>query len=160
MTRCGTCRAEMTVRREVYAYTEGGLRDVWLEDVEVGRCGGCRAVVLIVPDPVALERAIVAVLVRARGPLRGPEIRFLRGAMALSGKRLASLLGVTPSVLSRWENEKSPIGAQSDRLLRTLAGREDGLEPASIAALLAVDDPTPRAPKVVLCLVSGIWQRR
>lgn len=79
--------------------------------------------------------------------------------MALSGKRLASLLGVTPSVLSRWENEKSPIGAQSDRLLRTLAGREDALEPAEVAALLAVDDPTPRAPEMVLRLVSGVWKR-
>jgi DNA-binding transcriptional regulator YiaG len=149
----------MTVRREARAYTEGGLRDVWLEDVDVARCATCRDVVLMVPDPHALERAIVAALVRARGPLRGPEIRFLRRAMALSGKRLASLLGVTPSVLSRWENEKSPIGAQSDRLLRTLAGREDALEPAEVAALLAVDDPTPRAPEMVLRLVSGVWKR-
>jgi DNA-binding transcriptional regulator YiaG len=146
--------------REAYAYTEGGLRDVWLEGVEVGRCGRCREVELIVPDEEALERALVAVLVRGQGPLRGPEIRFLRGAMSLTGKRLAALLGVTPSVLSRWENEKSPIGAQSDRLLRTLAGRTDSLGPAVVAALLAVDDRTPRESRVVLHLVSGAWQQR
>ena len=145
------------MRREAYPYTEGGLRDVWLEDVEVGRCSACGEVVLLVPDADALERALVAVLVRGQGPLRGPEIRYLRGAMALSGKRLATLLGVTASVLSRWENDKSPIGAQSDRLLRTLAGRPDSLDPAAIAALLAVDDRTSREPRVVLRLVSGVW---
>ena len=80
--------------------------------------------------------------------------------MALSGKRLATLLGVTASVLSRWENDKSPIGAQSDRLLRTLAGRPDSLDPAAIAALLAVDDRTSREPRVVLRLVSGVWHSR
>lgn len=148
------------MRREAYPYTERGLRDVWLEDVEVARCSACREVALIVPDAHALERALVAVLVRGQGPLRGPEIRFLRGAMALSGKRLATLLGVTASVLSRWENDKSPIGAQSDRLLRTLAGRPDSLDPAAIAALLAVDDRTSREPRVVLRLVSGVWHSR
>ena len=48
------------------------------------------------------------------------EARPKRKAMGASAKELAKLLGVTTVTISRWENNKEKIGAQSDRLLRCL----------------------------------------
>jgi transcriptional regulator with XRE-family HTH domain len=40
--------------------------------------------------------------------------------MQLQGKDIASILGVSPVSVSRWEKENAKIGASNDRLIRML----------------------------------------
>jgi len=57
--------------------------------------------------------------------------------MGASAKELAKLLGVTTVTISRWENNKEKIGAQSDRLLRCLyLTRSKGLSASKVAKVL------------------------
>jgi len=159
MKACTTCGSgELVGRRGAFEYTQRGLSGIWLEDVRIALCLRCRAEALVVDDPRALERALVSVIIQLPGPLRGAEIRFLRSAMHLSGIELSRLVGVTASVLSRWENDRSPIGPQSDRLLRILVARDDGLEGPAVAALLSVDRGGPRPKRTVIRYASGAWK--
>ena len=38
----------------------------------------------------------------------------------MKAKEMAQTLGVTPPTISRWENDKEPIGETHDRLMRSL----------------------------------------
>lgn len=58
----------------------------------------------------------------------------------------ASRVGVTPETVSRWENEKDPISATSDRLVRLMVARGWPVDDYSIDDLMKIDelrDPPP-----------------
>lgn len=67
-----------------------------------------------------LHRLIALAIVRKTSLLRGKEFRFIRKQMQLQGKDIASILGVSPVSVSRWEKENARIGASNDRLMRML----------------------------------------
>jgi transcriptional regulator with XRE-family HTH domain len=50
--------------------------------------------------------------------LSGKEIKSLRKSLEITGKALAEILNVTAETISRWENDKEPIGPNSELLLR------------------------------------------
>jgi len=50
--------------------------------------------------------------------LKGRDIRFLRKALDLPSKELADRLEVAQETMSRWENDKAPIGPENEKLLR------------------------------------------
>jgi DNA-binding transcriptional regulator YiaG len=52
--------------------------------------------------------------------LTGQEAKFIRKELHMKSKEMAQALGVTASTVSRWENDKEPIGETHDRLLRSL----------------------------------------
>jgi len=56
------------------------------------------------------------------GAYNHKDIKFLRKALRMNAKVLAESLGVTPETLSRWENDKDPIGPANEKLLRLIVG--------------------------------------
>lgn len=120
MTKCMACGAEMKSTKETHEYTESGLPNVKVVGVTVNRCTKCDEVEIEIPRLESLHKAIAAALLRKGARLSGAEVRFLRSHLGYSGADFAKVIGVGPSTVSRWENDKEPIGPQADRLLRLM----------------------------------------
>ena len=59
---------------------------------------------------------------KREGRLTGAEVRFLRKAgLGLSQIDFARTVGVDPATVSRWENDKEPVGTPADRAIRLMA---------------------------------------
>ena len=56
--------------------------------------------------------------------LSGTELRFLREAIDMTGKDFAEAIDCSPEVLSRWENEKQPMGGYVEKVIRQLVCEE------------------------------------
>ena len=117
---CLNCGASMETHCENYHYTASGLPHVTLQQVEVSRCPNCGETEVAIPHIEALHRAIATALVVKRARLAPEEIRFLRKYLGWSGVDFAAYMGVAPETVSRWEQGKTPMGGQADRLLRVL----------------------------------------
>lgn len=139
--KCRACgNAEMTSNVETYRYTESGLPNVVLAGVEVRRCPACGHHELVLPRVAELHRTIAHALVLKRTRLSGPEIRFLRKYLGWSGAAFARHIGVDPSTVSNWENDKDPIGTTSDRLLRLMVVHRAPVEDYSLEELTRIGD--------------------
>jgi len=88
--------------------------------VEVDRCPKCGAVEIVIPRIEELHRALALAILRKRGRLAAPEVRFLRKYLGWSGADFAKHMGVDAATVSRWENEEQPMGPVADRLLRLM----------------------------------------
>jgi DNA-binding transcriptional regulator YiaG len=115
--KCYECDGTMEGRRENYRYTECGLDSVTLVDVLVFHCK-CGAIVPEIPGVAKLHENIAIDLLRKRSLLSGEEVRFLRKMTGYTATKLASVMAITKETVSRWENGKTEIGKESDRLLR------------------------------------------
>jgi putative transcriptional regulator len=116
---CHACGGRMTAHRRTHPYTESGLPNVVLHDIEVRRCTACAEEDLVLPRLAQLHRLIAHTLATKPSRLRPEEVRFLRKHIGWSGVEFAKHMGVTPSQVSRWENG-DPMSAQADRLVRAL----------------------------------------
>ena len=135
--KCPSCGKEMRAAKKDYRYEEAGLKNVVLRDTVVYECG-CGEMLPELPQVGRLHQRIAEDLIGKQSPLTGEEFRFLRKAMGVSAKELARLLGVTTVTISRWENNKEKIGAQSDRLLRCLyLTRSKDLAASKVLKILA-----------------------
>lgn len=129
MKKCRACRqGELVITRKNHRYTESGLSNVVLQDVEVRSCPHCGDEQLVLPRVTELHRAIALAVVRTNARLSGKEVRFLRKYMGLRGSDFAARMGVDPSTVSRWENGHEPIGPLADRLLRLMVVRDRPVE--------------------------------
>jgi DNA-binding transcriptional regulator YiaG len=93
-----------------------------------------------------LHRVIAFAIAGQKAKLSGPEIRFLRKYLGYSGAHFARTIGVDPATVSRWENEKEPMGATAERLLRLMIVTRQPLEeyPLDLLADVAQEDaPRP-----------------
>ncbi len=134
--KCPSCGREMQVTKKDYRYEEAGLKKVVLKDTTVHECD-CGEMLPELPQVNRLHQRIAEDLIGKQSPLTGEEFRFLRKSMGMSAKELAKLLGVTTVTISRWENNKEKVGAQSDRLLRCLyLTRSKGLAASKVAKIL------------------------
>ncbi len=124
--RCPNCRREMDYSVGEHHYTECGLENVYLRDVEIWRCP-CGEEVVSIPAMPELHRLIAQWLIRKQDLLTGAEIRFLRKSMGLPAKEFAAVVGVEPSTVSRWENGKQSPDRANDRLIRLLYAQSTGL---------------------------------
>jgi DNA-binding transcriptional regulator YiaG len=106
-----------------YKYTECGLDSVNLINILVFHCKNpqCGAVVPEIPAFSDLHRTIAFSLIQKESLLIGEEVIFLRKMCALSGVKLAQLLGIHKTTLSNWETGKKDISKKSDIALRLLA---------------------------------------
>jgi len=76
------------------------------------------------------------------------QIVVLRRALGVTQERLASLIGVTFSTVSRWENGHVRPSRLAWSQLRLLA-REHGIDPAMLGDALPLPVPEPPAERLL-----------
>lgn len=118
--RCYECGGLLSLKHQDYRYIECGLQNVTLKNLSVYVCDECGAEVPEIPSVGCLHRRIALDLLTKRVLLCGEEIKFLRKMARMTGAQLAQLMGVTSGQVSKWENNKRPIGPSSDRVLRLI----------------------------------------
>ena len=160
MTQCTQCGSK-ELRRELlatYETTVGGMKVRLVGAVTQVSCDGCCEAAVSIP---ALEQLTVAVaMARALLPYRlhGRDVRLMRLALDMNGRKFAKAIGMKPETLSRWENDGQCLGGYADQLLRhnvcaLLHRKEPALDydPADIATMELLDTPADfELPTVVL----------
>ncbi len=115
---CSVCGNPAPRSIEDRPFTESGLSDVTLKQIEVIHCEHCGNEEVIIPKIHALMRTLALAVVSKPYPLRGEEIRFLRKYLEMTQVAFARLIGIDHTNLSKWENNREKPGEQSDRLIR------------------------------------------
>lgn len=150
MEKCAICGGEMTVTKDKpYDYPIGGLQ-VTILGIPQYTCNECGEEFATIPNPEALHKMIgLDICKNKKGLLQPEEIVFLRKELSLNATGLASVLGVSPSTLSRWENGKQTIGEGYDRMLR-------------MSYLTCFDEPCPKDTRCnkILSIFSDLPQKR
>jgi putative zinc finger/helix-turn-helix YgiT family protein len=118
---CRECGGNAEIVRQDYRFTESGLNNVLLRDIEVVKCAACKSVSPRIPHHDDLMRTIAVALIDKPSELAGEEVRFLRTYLGEKSASFAQMLGIDRSHLSRVENGAMAISRQTDRLVRTLA---------------------------------------
>jgi DNA-binding transcriptional regulator YiaG len=118
---CSNCGMMAPVARGSYQFKESGLSSVVLQGIEIIQCEHCDNEDPIIPNVNDLIRLLAVRVILKPEKLAGEEIRFLRKTLRMTGEEFSRLLDVDKTMLSKWENDADPIGAQSDRLVRTMA---------------------------------------
>ena len=119
--RCGDCGGEAIVKKgQRYHYTESGLDNVYLNNIELRVCQSCGSTTPRIPKINELHSTIGIALALIPSPLSGKELRFLRQHLGFKAREWAALLRIDESTLSRWESGEQKIGAQSDSLIRLM----------------------------------------
>lgn len=126
---CTNCGADARVVRGSYDFAESGLKRVRLQGIELIVCDHCGTVDPIIPRVNDLMRLLAVAVIAKPYRLTGDEIRFLRKYLRMTGDEFGRLLHINRTNLSKWENDEDRVGAQSDRLVRTIAlGLGEGLK--------------------------------
>ena len=132
---CTNCGEPVTRERRSYRYTESGLPNVILHDIEVADCRSCGSSDVSIPRMRKIHRAIALALATRPARLTGEQLRFLRKYLDLSGDQLGSYLHTDRTKVSKWERGQDQIGPASDRLVRLLAAALDPELRPGIAAI-------------------------
>src|SRR5215813_15453270 len=160
--KCPQCRHQMVRSIENHRYTESGLSNVVLVDVEVRRCQNCGEITVSIPRIEELHRTLAMALIRQTGRLAPSEIRFLRKWLGWSGVDFAKRMGTKPETVSRWENGKATMGPQADRLLRLFIAKETPVleYPVDVLAQVAADKGPSTPVRVELAKGPKGWRFR
>ncbi len=145
-TLCPVCQeGELEVSRENYRYTESGLPNVTLENIEVSHCAACGERIVSIARLADLHRSLAFAIASQRSRLSAAEVKFLRKYLGWSSASFAKVMGTAPATVSRWESGKQPMGVVAEHLLRVLVFREKPVEeyPSEKLAELALDDSGP-----------------
>jgi putative zinc finger/helix-turn-helix YgiT family protein len=128
--KCVNCGGAMKTARGTHRYTESGLSDVTLDNVDIRTCPECGEREVVIPKIENLHRMIARCLIREPGILKPDVIKFLRKWLGFSSQDFALMMGVRPETVSRWENKESayPLTPTTDRLLRLLVANEEPVE--------------------------------
>jgi putative zinc finger/helix-turn-helix YgiT family protein len=128
--KCVNCGHAMTSTRGVHRYTESGLSNVTLVNVETRACPECGERELVIPRIEDLHRLIARAVATSQAKLSPEEIRFLRKWLGYSSTDFALVTGVRPESVSRWESKdnNSPMAPTAERLLRMLVANHDPVE--------------------------------
>lgn len=107
------------MKNKMYHYTDGGLKNVWLQNgFEVRKTPYGKGVAI--HDIDGLTTAICMALTDKSSSLTGVEFRYIRsGAMLLSQAGLASMMGVDAQTVARWEKH-GRLPKWADKLIRVL----------------------------------------
>src|SRR5215813_14669976 len=140
--KCPQCRHQMVRSIENHRYTESGLSNVVLVDVEVRRCQNCGEITVSIPRIEELHRTLAMALIRHPGRLAPSEIRFLRKWLGWSGVDFAKHMGVAPETVSRWESMENmkPMGGTAERLLRLAVAHGQPVDEYPIDMLIDISD--------------------
>ncbi len=115
--RCTECGEAQRLARATTDYPESGLDNVKLVDVPVWECGNGHQEVEI-PKAEQLHGLLVNALISKPAALAGPEIRFLRKELGMSGRAFARQLGMTAEHLSRLETGRRTVSPTTSLLVR------------------------------------------
>ena len=115
--RCIECGGTQRLTRTTTDYRESGLDNVKLVDVPVWKCRNGHQEVEI-PKADQLHGLLVNVLIRKPAALAGPEIRFLRKELGMTGRAFARHLGMTAEHLSRLETSRRTVSPTTSLLVR------------------------------------------
>lgn len=151
--KCPECQeAELLESRENHRYSESGLSNVVLQDVQVRRCPRCAAHLVSIPKLSQLHRVLALTLINRRERLSPAEIRFLRKSLGWSGADFARKFHVRPEQVSRWESEGSPsrMSISNELLLRSMVAHGNRLD--DYADKLDVVATTEEAGPTILSL--------
>jgi len=119
--RCDNCEQtkQLKRRKSPYHYTESGLPNIYLKNVEWYQCPKCKARRVLLPRMSQLHRCIAWRLVTKASTLSGAEIVFLRKMLRFNQAKFAKvLLGIQPVVLCRWETGERNHSRAHDKLIR------------------------------------------
>jgi putative zinc finger/helix-turn-helix YgiT family protein len=126
MKTCYDCDAQdsltQTVETRPYLEDSGLCLEV---QQTIYTCSNCGAEHVGLTNLEGLHDEIVAAILSNPSRLRGPEIRFLRKHLGWSGDDFAKYFKVSPSTVSRWENDKQDLSKQGDLLLRMCISQLD-----------------------------------
>jgi DNA-binding transcriptional regulator YiaG len=125
MNKCIECGKSMESRREDRALD--GLPDVTVADLAIEHCPACGATEEVWPEMEPMYRALAAAILAKPYRLTGAEVRVLRNVLGWTAVELAAHLGVSSSQVSRWENDREPIGPTADRMLRAILALREGV---------------------------------
>lgn len=136
---CSHCGKPIGSERRNHRYTESGLPNVVLQGVEIADCAACGNSEITIPRMSRVHSAMARALVKSPARLTGPQLRFLRKHLGLTGEQFAAYLHTDKTKISKWEHDEDRIGPASDRLVRLLVPALDpelAAEAPSIAASL------------------------
>jgi len=156
-TNCLDCGAEMQRHVEDIPF-DAALPGVILIGVAVYRCPSCGYFEVELPHVEALHRAMAMQWVRQSTRLSGPQVRFLRKWLGWSGQDFARHMGVSAETVSRWENDREPIGGTSDRLLRMMVLFGTPVSDYSLDRLTEISDEPGAAAPVRFRPTEDGWQ--
>lgn len=158
MANCAHCSSENV---QITAIKKSDLEaldiPVAIEGINKVKCADCDSDDILVPDLSGLIAAAALSLASMPYKLNANEIKFCRKALGYSSKRLAEELDIAPETVSRWENEKQPIGAAQERILRMKLVSELGPKaqdiPMSLEEILSLKispiRPNSLRPKII-----------
>ena len=113
--------------KNMYHFTDGGLRNIWLANgfkLEKGPYGK----VVTIEDQAGLTMAICKALAMKPAHLTGAEFRYIRQSMLLSQKSLGIQFGVTEQAVAKWE-KTGKLPKYADSLIRVFfIAHSDGHE--------------------------------
>ncbi|WP_041742832.1 helix-turn-helix domain-containing protein [Collimonas fungivorans] len=102
----------------MYHFTDGGLRNVWLQNgYELKNTAYGETV--SIQDIDGLVTAVCVAITRKKSKLTGAEFRYIRSAMLLSQASMGKALGRTEQAVAIWE-KSGRIPKYADILLRVL----------------------------------------
>ena len=133
----------------MYHFTDGGLRNVWLENGYVEKNTPYGKAVSF-HDLNGLTKAICRALVKKPGKLTGAEFRYLRSDLLLSQKSLGKMLGCSEQAVAKWE-KAGRIPKAEDFVIRLIyTQHHDGDEEIGAAVeMLNVIDRVSNAKIIV-----------
>ncbi len=118
MIKCHVCGSAMESRRENHRYTECGLSNVTIVNLEVRHCTNCGERQFVFPRVAQLHQLLAVTTAKVPDALTGEQIRFLRKYLGWSRDEFAGIMGVEAETVSRWENDKAKMSKAAERLLR------------------------------------------
>ena len=149
----------MKASRQDYRYTESGLSNVTLCDVEVRKCRECGEDEVVIPAIDRLHKYLATTVASKKNALVGSEIRFLRSYLGLSAADFAEVMGVEPETVSRWENDRRPMGGPAERVLRLIALTWPPKDDYSLDFLRSISRERPkRATGVRVKIKNNNWR--
>ena len=125
MSKCVECGKDMETRYEDRALDD--LPEVTIADLAVEHCPACGATEEVWPAMEPMYRALAAAIIAKPYRLTGAEIRVLRNVLGWTAVELAAHLGVSSSQVSRWENDREPVGPVADRMVRAILALREGM---------------------------------
>ena len=133
---CVSCDGVATITRKNYPFNDMGV-SVELQNVEVSSCAKCATEEPIIPNMDGLMLAVATALICIPRKLAGDQVRFLRKFVGKSAADFSSFLHIDPTHLSKIENDKTDIGAGTDKLVRLLVANMSPALKSTIEELMA-----------------------